>query len=414
VAAVEALSADQLAARAGILPSEVDRLVAAGVLDPEGGSGFRPAAVLGVRLVLACEEAGLPVEEIGRARAAGRLSFAFLETSWFQRFPPLGSQTLGDLAGETGVAPEVLERSLRSFGYPDRKAGDPVRADEVEILRLIGLVIANGILAEDVAIRFGRAVAESLRRVAQAENQIYHDHLEVPLLRSGLTQRETMQRAALQSNVYTDKLERAIMAAYRRQQELATLGHLVEHIEAALEEGGTFRRPDRPTAVCFLDLEGYTRLTEERGDQAAARLADAVADVVEEGAAAHRGQAVKWLGDGVMSIFRDPADAVTASLSMVSRLAASSLPAGHVGIAAGPVVAQAGDYFGRTVNAAARISAFAEGGQVLVDGAVAEFPVSGVEYEEVGPVELQGLRPMRLFEARAQSDASRPPARRTE
>ncbi len=398
---METLSADQLAARAGVPRSEVDRLVAAGVLDPEGSSGFRPAAMLAVRLALACEEAGLPIEEIGRARVAGRLSFAFLETTWFQRFPPLGSRTLGDVAREAGVAPEVLERSLRSFGYPDRGAGDPVRADEVEILELIGLVIANGILAEDVAVRFGRAVAESLRRLAWAENQIYHDHIEVPMLRSGLTQRETMERSSVQSNLYTDKLERAIMAAYHRQQELATLGHLVEHIEAAIEEGGTFRRSDRPTAVCFLDLEGYTRLTEERGDQAAAKLADAVAAVVEEGAAAHRGQAVKWLGDGVMSIFHDPAQAVTASLSMVADLAASSLPAGHVGIAAGPVVAQAGDYFGRTVNAAARISAFAEGGQVLVDEVVAEFPVPGVEFDDVGPVELQGLRPMRLFEAKS-------------
>jgi class 3 adenylate cyclase len=399
---VETLSAEQLAARAGVPRSEVDRLVAAGVLDPEGEAGFGPAAVLAVRLVLSCEDAGLPIEEIGRARMGGRLSFAFLETSWFMRFPPLGSRTLGDVARETEVAPDVLERSLRSFGYPDRRAGDPVRVDEVEILELIGLVIRNGILAEDVAVRFGRAVAESLRRVAQAENQVYHEHIEVPLLRAGLSQRETMQRAAAQSDLYTERLERAIMAAYRRQQELATLGHLVEHIEAALEEGGTFRRPDRPTAVCFLDLEGYTRLTEERGDQAAAKLADAVADVVEEGATSHRGQAVKWLGDGVMSIFHDPAEAVTASLSMVSRLAASSLPAGHVGISAGPVVAQAGDYFGRTVNAAARISAFAEGGQVLVDEVVAEYPVPGVEFDDVGPVELQGmLRPMRLFEAKA-------------
>jgi adenylate cyclase len=403
---VEALSADQLAAYAGVPLSEVERLVAAGVLDPDGSAGFRPEAVLGVRLALACEEGGLPLKEIGKAMASGRLSFAFLETDWFQRFPRLGAQTLGDVAHETGVEAVILARVLQSFGYPDRRPDDPVRVDEVEILRLVGLVISNGVIDEGTAVRFGRAVAESLRRVAWAENELYHDHIEMPLLRSGLSQRETMEVASSQSNLYIEKLERAMLAAYRRQQELATLAHLVDHIEGALEESGTFQRPDRPTAVAFLDLEGYTRLTEEHGDEAAARLADAVGDLVEQGASRRQGRAVKWLGDGVMSIFRDPADAVLASLAMVTELAASGLPRGHVGIAAGPVIAQAGDYFGRTVNAASRISAHAEGGQVLVDDVVAGIPVSGVGFRDVGPVELRGmLRPIKLFEARSATSA---------
>ena len=111
---------------------------------------------------------------------------------------------------------------------------------------------------------------------------------------------------------------------------------------------------------------------------------------------------MKWLGDGVMCYFRDPARAVAAALDMVGDAPRAGLPQAHVGVAAGPVVVQAGDYFGRTVNAAARISDRARGGQVLVDEVVAEFPAPvGVVFREVGYVELKGLlKPVRLFEAR--------------
>ena len=69
----------------------------------------------------------------------------------------------------------------------------------------------------------------------------------------------------------------------------------------------------------------------------------------------HGGVPVKWLGDGVMVHYREPAGAVLAALQMVEQLPAAGLPPAHVGVAAGPVVVQGGDYFGRTVNLAARI-----------------------------------------------------------
>ena len=73
---------------------------------------------------------------------------------------------------------------------------------------------------------------------------------------------------------------------------------------------------------------------------------------------------VKWLGDGVMVYFREPAGAVLAALEMVEQLPEAGLPPAHVGVAAGPVVVQGGDYSGRTVNLAARIAAYARAGRV--------------------------------------------------
>jgi adenylate cyclase len=144
--------------------------------------------------------------------------------------------------------------------------------------------------------------------------------------------------------------------------------------------------------MCFLDLAGYTRLTEEHGDRAAAALASSLADLVEQVSLPHGGQPVKWLGDGVMFHFKHPGQAVVAALEMVERTPQAGLPPAHVGLHAGPVVFQDGDYFGRTVNLAARIAAHAGPGQVLVsDQVVAECPDGPVAFEPIGRVPLKGV-----------------------
>jgi adenylate cyclase len=154
--------------------------------------------------------------------------------------------------------------------------------------------------------------------------------------------------------------------------------------------------------MCFLDLVGYTPLTEEHGDQVAAELAEALAVLVDRSAREHGGVPVKWLGDGVMVHFRDPAGAVLAALGLVEEVPEAGLPPAHVGVAAGPVVVQGGDYFGRTVNLAARIAAYASASRVLVSERVVQrVPPRGVTFVELGQVQLEGIaQPVRLLEAR--------------
>jgi adenylate cyclase len=126
------------------------------------------------------------------------------------------------------------------------------------------------------------------------------------------------------------------------------------------------RAPRTVEAVAFADLTGYTSLTEEAGDEVAAGVSLRLAQLVNEIAANHRGQVVKMLGDGVYSHFRDPGDAVAASLDLVQRVRPIGLPPAHIGVNAGPMIYDEGDYFGRTVNLAARIAAQAGAGQVFV------------------------------------------------
>ena len=99
--------------------------------------------------------------------------------------------------------------------------------------------------------------------------------------------------------------------------------------------------------------------------------------------------------------YREPAGAVRSALELVAQLPQAGLPPAHVGVAAGPVVVQGGDYFGRTVNLAARIAAHARPGQVLVSASVAGSAApEGVRFVELGELRLKGIaQPVRLLEA---------------
>jgi adenylate cyclase len=146
--------------------------------------------------------------------------------------------------------------------------------------------------------------------------------------------------------------------------------------------------------MCFFDLTGYTRMTEERGDQAAAETALSLNRVVQRTAHEHRGRVVKWLGDGVMLYFGEPAQAIVGAVEMLDRVTDAGLPRAHVGVDAGPVVIQDGDHFGSTVNVAARIAGYARSGEVLASAeatvAARDLPGS-LRLEEIGPVDLKGV-----------------------
>jgi adenylate cyclase len=400
---MEALTAADLAGLAGVTEAEIGRMVALGVLVPrEGAAPFLAGDMQKVRLAMACERAGLPMDAIAAAIRGGRLSFAFLEAAPYQRWAQPSDRTFRQVSEETGIDLDTLREALEATGFAWTSPDEPIREDELEVVPLLRLGLASGVLDRTWITRVGRAYAEGLRLAAQVENEAYRARFEEPVLASGLGQRQAMERASELAGQFIPLVDRALMGIYRRQQELIWTEHQVLNIETALEEAGAIARPGRVPAMCFLDLAGYTRVTEERGDQAAAELAAGLAVLVERSSRPRGGTPVKWLGDGVMLYFRDPPGAVTASLELVHQVPAAGLPPAHVGVAAGPVVVQGGDYFGRTVNLASRVAAHARAGQVLVTAPVAEAAASdGVTYAELGDLRLKGFAtPVRVLEAR--------------
>jgi adenylate cyclase len=399
---MDALSASGLADLAGTTEAEVQRLVDLGVLVARDGAGpFRETDVQKVRLATACEQAGLPMDGIASAIRAGRLSFAFLEAPPYRRWAVRSARTYRQVSQEAGVPLELLGSTLESMGFARMAPDEPIREDELEIVPLLQLGHTTGVLDQLWATRAGRAHAEGLRLIATAWADIRHARFEGLVLESGAGQQTAMELAAQLGVGFLPLMDRALMAIYRRQQELVWTEGLVEDIEDELEAAGVLGRPGRVPAMCFVDLAGYTRLTEERGDQAAAELAETLRLLVDRSAREHGGVPVKWLGDGVMVWFREPAGAVLAALGLVAQLPEAGLPPAHVGVAAGPVVAQGGDYFGRTVNLAARIAERAGAGQVLVSDSVAESASpEGVSFLELGELRLEGFaQPVRLLEA---------------
>jgi len=153
----------------------------------------------------------------------------------------------------------------------------------------------------------------------------------------------------------------------------------------------------------FADIAGYTALTEAHGDADAAELAATFCGEISEIARASGGEVIKAIGDAVMVRHSDPAGAVALGLMAAHEvIAGHGFPAVRVGMHHGPAIARGWDWFGATVNLAARVAATASGGEVLVTAAVRERAgeLEGVEFESRGEHRMRNVAaPVPLFAA---------------
>ncbi len=233
-------------------------------------------------------------------------------------------------------------------------------------------------------------MGDSTRRITEAEGDWWYSEVIEPAMAAGQGAEE-MANAEFADR--SSRLgEQAVLAMYHAQQARAWTANLIDGFEALLAKAGLHSRLERPPAICFLDITGYTRLTQERGDDAAADLAGTLRRLVQRSSVQHGGRPIKWLGDGVMFYFRDPGPGVRSALEIVDGLRTAGLPPAHVGLHAGPVLFQEGDYFGQTVNLSARIADYARPWEVLVSQAVADASrETGIAFADIGPVELKGV-----------------------
>jgi class 3 adenylate cyclase len=391
------LSERELAELAPCSAGDVRRLVELGILVPrEEREPFRSSDVHLVRLMAAFDRAGISLEDVARGVATGDLTFRL---DYFLPEPVAESGTYEALAADLGRSPELLRRLSSELGLPP-PADDRLRPEDADMLSRI--VTTLDLVDDDELSRFARLYGGSMQRLIGSALQFFDRAIRARI--DGLeASNEEKDRLIDEAGArVVDLVNRLVPWLQRRLREHAVLEYSVATIEAYMDERGIApRRPRQPPAIAFLDLTGYTILTEERGDEAAAELAAGLATIVQEGARAHGGQAVKWLGDGVMFHFADPGQAVLGGLDLVERTGkAISVPA-RIGVNAGPVVAQEGDYFGRTVNIAARITDHAGPHEVLVSeearrGAV----IAGVRFELIGDIRLKGVsEPVTLHRA---------------
>ena len=384
-------SRQELARRADVNLSYVDRLIELGILSPGPEDTFSRGDVRRARWVRSFERAGVPLDGLAAAVREGALSFSYLDVSAFDRFAEVSSTTFRQLSESTRISMDLLKVVRESVGSVEPRPEDRVRDDELSVVPAIEVLLSGGIRPV-VVERWLRVCADGLRRIVETETDGWRTDVELPLLEGGMSEVEMLEAQADLGSSVAPLMEQAVLAIYHGQQEHAWSKRAVEDVEAALERAGLHTRLHHSPAVCFLDVTGYTKLTEERGDEAAADLAGRLATLVRRCSQEHGGQPVKWLGDGVMFYFPDPGPGVRAALDMVEGVATESLPPARVGIHAGSVVFQEGDYFGRTVNIAARIAEYARPGEVLVSREVVDAAEgTPVTFTEIGPVELKGV-----------------------
>jgi class 3 adenylate cyclase len=157
--------------------------------------------------------------------------------------------------------------------------------------------------------------------------------------------------------------------------------------------------------VVFADLSGYTRVTDEQGDEIAVRISASLQSRAEAVAAGKGGRLVKLLGDGAMLYFPEPLRGAEAALELVRNLSADlGLPA-RAGVHAGPVIERDRDLFGRTVNLASRLAGAAGPGDVIVSEAIVRSaPDDRLHFEPMGNATLKGFaEPVPLFRLRPSS-----------
>ena len=167
---------------------------------------------------------------------------------------------------------------------------------------------------------------------------------------------------------------------------------------------------DETHTFLFADLAGFTALTEVHGDEQAADLAGEFFAAVRELLASHGAEEVKTIGDAMLLRVNDPKEAIALGRQIIDEIGGRpGFPVVRIGMNTGPAAERDGDWFGATVNLAARVSAAAHGDQVLITEATEQAcgKLDGIELHRHGVERFKNVaEPVALFSAVRTGDRS--------
>jgi adenylate cyclase len=389
---VAELTRAQAAAKAGLDQGYLDRLIQLDIIQPDAWDRLSTGDVRRAKMAETLEGAGIGLETLAAGMQSGRLSLKFMDAPAYQRFATLSDETFRQVSERTKVPIELLMVGREATGGALPDPEDRIREDELILVPFIEGLLRSRIRPQSIERQL-RVLGDGMRRLAETQGDAWRTDLMEPMLAQGASVSDIELAAATEGAPGMEEAsDAALVAVWHAQQAHAWGANIISGFESILTDAGLLTRPSSPPAICFLDITGYTRLTQERGDAAAADLAASLNRLVTRTSVDHGGRPVKWLGDGVMVFFREPGSGVLAALEMVDGVREVGLPPAHVGLHAGPVLFQEGDYFGRTVNIASRIAEYARPGEVLVTQEVVdESRGAGCQFTQIGPVELKGV-----------------------
>jgi adenylate cyclase len=396
MAGEDRISLSEAARRSGVSSSTLKRWAAAKVIPVRRGR-WTAAAAAQARVVARMRERGHSLEDLKRAGREGRLSFGLAE----DLFPrPEEQVTVDDVSRETGLEPELIERILVILGTPLERER-VLNPDDVEALRHCARVLAAGFPLV-AFLQLVRVYVQSLRRIADAEVRLFHLYVHEPLIRDAVPELEMAEEMGeLAADILplaaplTEYLHRRYLRFFVEQD---VVGHM--EADATAVDTAEIELGHVHVSLCFIDLTGFTRYTEEEGDiEALDVVENFVASV--EATLPREATIVKTIGDEVMVVSPDAASLTEWAVDFLSRFAQRPQP--RVGIHFGDAVYRDGDYFGSQVNLAHRIVNRALAGEVLVTDAVCGALAGSdrLQSEGIGRVSLKGFpSPTELFVVR--------------
>ncbi len=366
--------------------SEID-FEAEGLLDDLEGEARE--ARLALLRQLAGE--GVPLEELREAVAAGRLTLVPVERALAgdgNRYTPR------EIAEISGVDLDLLRRFSAALGVPYGDPDEPrgTEADLDAARRMKAFRDAG--LPEDGMLQVARTIGMGTARIAEANRELVIRTLTQP----GDTERDLALRFAAAAEQMMPLVGPTVIHALQsnmleqvRRDVIATADLASGEIGGAVE-----------LTVCFADLVEFTRLGEEIAPEelgmVAGRLEEMAAAVAEPPV-----RLVKTIGDAAMLVSGEAEPLVEASLALIGAAEAEGeeFPWLRAGLASGPTLPQFGDYYGRPVNLASRITGIARPGSVLVDAATREVAGEAFSYTFIGERRLKGIDSrVKLFRAR--------------
>jgi adenylate cyclase len=252
----------EVAERANVPEDFVEQLIDLGAL-PGEEAGLGIPEVRRSRLLHSWVAAGLSVETILALVDRGALSLAFLDTPVMET-PERLDRSYRQLATDRGVPVAFLQAVHQALGFAPPEPGDRAGEDDATLLDIAELFRGAG-GGDQATLRLLAVYADSLRRIAKAEADYYETNIERRLRATGLDERQLIERGSRLGNQILTLLERALLMTYRRHREHIWTEHAINHVEEALEGSGLEQRVPMPPAICFVDLTGFTQLTEEQG-----------------------------------------------------------------------------------------------------------------------------------------------------
>ena len=390
----ETVSLTEAAERVGVSRATLKRWAETGVIPkPDGDGLLSPAAVAYARIAARLRARGHSLAQIRRAAADGRLAYGYVE----DLFPPSpGRFDLDEAADATGLEAELIERLWTSIGFRSEELRR-LTDEDVQALRYISSVLAAGFPLV-AFLQLTRVYGQAIAWMAETEVRLFHLYVHEPLMRQEVPQLEMAEEMEHLARDLLPLASPIMDYVHQRWLQHFVAQDVVGHMEVELDPDSDLGRVR--LTVAFADLAGYTRFTEEEGEEHALSYVERFIDAVSETLPDHA-RVVKSIGDEVMIVGHDVGDMVDWAVGF-QRLWGER-PAPRIGVHCGAAIYRDGDYFGRDVNLASRVVARAQGGGVLVTETTARAIGSRpyLEFDRIGTVKLKGFdEPQELLRAR--------------